>query len=456
MLTLIACMFFPTFSCFYILNLTFSFILFVGNIHQPSKSHPFVFSSAMFDPFASLSDSIQYDGIQRQADKITECEYSYMVEFQVLIKHMVISEVEEEEENKKNSRLEGQQTQLQPDGILTRPTPSVIKSRSIPNRQREMLDTLCVCVGHLNQLLTYRLSVGMDMRLCVQTDLDTDAIQSTITLLLSKLHTVYGHIHRRSVTPEVVAVLRLFDIASHRHRHLTGVHDHACDPKTTEEAAQRIVRKLAGAVEPRRALKRGASNVGVYLCNALRLSDRVTCHTVTVGNTPIKQPPPDSIMGSVGRNRHRCRMGKPFSKQEASILLPTETSAPSPIQNPLFFSGSDGVVDWDAQGASHISIDRFRHLLPSNSQTVIVGGASWQRNRARVCKKSFELYLPCFALLASLPNAVLLPQRLLAMRLLSVVIASILMLSHSFVPNRQYRLERMLEPLLEAMAYINL
>jgi hypothetical protein len=320
-----------------------------------------------------------------------------------------------------------------------------------------MLDTLCVCVGHLNQLLTYRLSVGMDMRLCVQTDLDTDAIQSTIGLLLSKLHSVYGHIHRRSVTPEVVSVLRLFDIA-HRHRHLPD-HDHASDPKTTEEAIQRIVRKLEVAVEPRRPLKRGASNVGVYLCNALRLSGRVTCHTVTVmGNAgaPVKQPPPDSIMGSVGRNRHRCRMGKPFSKQEASILLPTETSAPSPIQNPLFFSGSDGVVDWDAQGASHISIDRFRHLLPSNSQTVIVGGASWQRNRARVCKKSFELYLPCFALLASLPNALLLPQRLLAMRLLSVVIASILMLSHSFVPNRQYRLERMLEPLLEAMAYINL
>jgi hypothetical protein len=256
-------------------------------------------------------------------------------------------------------------------------------------------------------------------------------------ILLSKLHGVYAQIHRRSITPEVSSVMQLFEAAQQR----SPIGEEAA----MEAAAKRVLLGLVDAVQPRKLLKRGSSNVGVYLSNALLLSERVTCQAQSETTTT-----PDKLIGS-GSNPQRCRMGKPFSKQEASILL---ADTPPIVDPALTGPGSDGVIDWDTQGASHISMDRFRHLLPSNSQTVIVGGASWQRNRARVCKKSVELYLPCFALLVSVSDSKLLPQRLLALRLLSVMIASVLMLSHSFVPNRQYRLERMLEPLLMAAACI--
>jgi hypothetical protein len=403
----------------------------------------------MFNPFAGLTTDVSPVDHAADDEVGVATRHPFLWAFQLYVNDIVVYE-EDEENNTEGQNPTPRETDR---GILTRPTPSVVKCRSIPHRQRDMLDTLCVCVGHLNQLLTYRLSVGLDMCLGVRSDLDTNLMRSTASLLLAKLHTVYTHIHRRSITPEVSAVLYWFELAKKEETSLNA-------EEAMDEIIQRVMQKLESAVQPRKALKRGASNVGVYLSNAQLLSGCVTCHSVSGDDVPIKDhPPPDMIMGSViihGRNRHRCRMGKPYSKQESAVLFVDQTPGPirSPIQDPLLASGSDGVIDWDPRGASHISIDRFRHLLPSNSQTVIVGGASWQRNRARVCKKSVELYLPCFALLASLPNRSLLSERLLALRLLSVIIASVLMLSHSFVPNRQYRLERMLEPLLETIAYI--
>ena len=395
----------------------------------------------MFDPFTDLAFATIPITNPREIKKDDQQHHPFLCGFQMYIRDVATENIEKYRDNGGvigGGADEGDEEKHTQDGLLTRPTPSVVKSRSIPQRQREMLDTLCVCVGQLNQLLTYRLSVGLDMCLYIRSDLDTSAMMSTSSLLLSKLHGVYAQIHRRSITPEVSSVMQLFEAAQQR--------SPLGEEAAMEASAKRVMLGLVEAVQPRKVLKRGSSNVGVYLSNALLLSERVTCQAQSEATTSQ-----DKLIGS-GNNPQRCRMGKPFSKQEASILL---AETPPPTLDPaLAGPGSDGVIDWDTRGASHISMDRFRHLLPSNSQTVIVGGASWQRNRARVCKKSVELYLPCFALLVSVPDTKLLPQRLLALRLLSVMIASVLMLSHSFVPNRQYRLERMLEPLLMAAACI--
>jgi hypothetical protein len=400
---------------------------------------------SMFDPFTDLVFTPIPGTIRHEINKDDQRYNPFLRDFQDYIRNEATENAEKRHENREDGVIgrggagdeEGNEEKHSKDGVLTRPTPSVVKSRSIPHRQREMLDTLCLCVGQLNQLLMYRLSVGLDMRLYIRSDLDTDVMLLTAGALLAKLANVYKQIHRRSVTDEVSSVMRLFKAAQRGGPLETEV--------VMEEAAKRVTLGLVDAVLPRKHLKRGASNVGVYLSNALRMSEHVTCHAISETGTT-----PDKMIGS-GCNPQRCRMGKPFSKQEVSILLADVQPA---IDAASTGPGSDGVIDWDTQGASHISMDRFRHLLPPNAQTVIVGGASWQRNRARVCKKSVELYLPCFALLASVSDTKLRPQRLLALRLLSVMIAAVLMLSHSFVPNRQYRLERMLEPLLQAAACI--